>query len=175
MLHNVEVAQLKHKNLTQAELPLRLTKSKNDLQAAEQKYRLAKKNAKSMKDLLKQGFTKRREYEQAKAAINESAAELDLAKQQDKLLREMTAPGEIRQSELKLVELKRKVSEQKKVNQYKSALKNAVMIRLNYRYDVLPLRCTEKVTAVSKSIAGQNNYKSTCAGICRIQNSLRTG
>ncbi|HDZ79192.1 MAG TPA: HlyD family efflux transporter periplasmic adaptor subunit [Gammaproteobacteria bacterium] len=152
MLHNVEVAQLKHKNLTQAELPLRLTKSKNDLQAAEQNYRLAKKKAKSMKELLEQGFTKRREYEQAKAAISKAIAELSLAKQQEKLLREMIAPGEIRQSELKLVELKRKVAEQKKVNQHKLALKNAAMIRLDHRYDLLKKSLLSAKALLDKTI-----------------------
>lgn len=137
MMHNVEVARLKHKNLEQAELPLRKAKSKNDLLTAEQKFTLAKKKANSMKDLLEQGFTKRREYEQARAAINTASAELELAKQQDRLLNEMIGPGEIRQSELKLAELERKVAEQKKVAQHKMALNNAGMIRLNHRYDVL--------------------------------------
>jgi RND family efflux transporter MFP subunit len=152
MLHNVEVAQLKHRNLEQAELPLRLTKSKNDLQAAEQNYGLAKKKAKSAKDLLEQGFTKRREYEQAKAAISESAAILDLAKQQDKLLREMIAPGEIRQSELKLAELERKVVEQKKVNQHKLALKNTAMIRLNHHYEALKKSLLSAKALLDKTI-----------------------
>lgn len=137
MMHNVEVARLKHSNLNEAEFPLRKAKSKNDLLTAEQKFTLAKKKANSMKDLLEQGFTKRREYEQARAAINTASAELELAKQQDRLLNEMIGPGEIRQSELKLAELERKVSEQKKVAQHKMALKNAGMIRLNHRYDVL--------------------------------------
>lgn len=151
-LHNVEVAQLKHRNLKQAELPLRLAKSKNDLQAAKEKYSLAKKNAKSMKDLLDQGFTKRREYEQAKAAISESGTALGLAKQQDKLLREMMAPGEIRQSELKLTELERKVVEQGKVNQHKLALKNAVIIRLNHRYDALKRSLLSAKALLDKTI-----------------------
>ncbi|MGB5224936.1 MAG: HlyD family efflux transporter periplasmic adaptor subunit [Arenicellales bacterium] len=137
MTHNLEVARLKHSSLKQAELPLRKAKSKNDLLNAEQKFTLAKKKASSMKDLLNQGFTKRREYEQAKAAINSASAELELAKQQYRLLDEMIGPGELRQSELKLAELERKVSEQKMVAQHKMALKNAGMIRLNHRYEVL--------------------------------------
>jgi RND family efflux transporter MFP subunit len=137
MKHNLEVARLKHKNLKDAELPIRKAKSKNDLQAAELKYKLARKKASSMKDLLEQGFTKRREYEQAKAAINTTSSELALAKQQYSLLTEMVAPGEIRQSELKLTELERKVGEQKMLNQHKMALKNTALIRLNHRYDVL--------------------------------------
>jgi len=152
LLHNVEVAQLKHRNLEQAELPLRLTKSKNDLQAAEQNYGLAKKKAKSAKDLLEQGFTKRREYEQAKMAISESAALLDLAKQQEKLLREMIVPGEIRQSELKLAALERKVAEQKKLNQHKLALKNTAMIRLNHHYDVLKKSLLSAKALLDKTI-----------------------
>ncbi len=152
LLHNLEVAQLKHKSLKQAELPLRLTKSKNDLQAAELEHRLAKKKAKSKKDLLKQGFTKRSEYEQAKAAISETGAGLDLAKLRDKLLREMIAPGEIRQSELKLAELERKVAEQKTVNQHKLALKNAAMIRLNHRYDVLKKSLLSAKALLDKTI-----------------------
>jgi len=152
MLHNIEVAQLKHRSLEQAELPLRLSKSKNDLQAAEQKHGLAKKKARSMKDLLEQGFTKRSEYEQAKAAISESAAELDLAKQQDKLLRDMIAPGEIRQSELKLAELERKVAEQEKVNQHKLALKNTAMMRLNHHYEVLKKSLLSAKALLDKTI-----------------------
>lgn len=152
MLHNLEVAQLKHRSLQLAELPLRLIKSKNDLQAAEQKHRLAKKKAKSTKDLLKQGFTKRREYEQAKVAISESAAELNLAKQQDKLLREMVVPGEIQQSKLKLAELERKVSQQKMVNQHKLALKNTAILRLNHRYDGLKKSLLSAQSLLDKTI-----------------------
>ena len=137
MKHNLEVARLKHKNLKDAELPVRKAKSKNDLQAAELKFKQARKKAGSMKDLLDQGFTKRREYEQAKAAINTASSELALAKQQYKLLTEMVAPGELRQSELQLKELERKVGEQKMLNQHKMALKNTALIRLNHRYDGL--------------------------------------
>ena len=137
MIHNLEVALLKHSNLQDAELPLRKAKSKNDLLNAEQKFKQAKKTASSMKDLLAQGFTKRREYEQAKAAIDTASAELKLAKQHDRLLNKMIGPGEIRQSELKLAELERMVTEQKKVAQHKMALKNAGMIRLNHRHEVL--------------------------------------
>ncbi|MCK5359071.1 MAG: HlyD family efflux transporter periplasmic adaptor subunit [Gammaproteobacteria bacterium] len=137
MKHNLEVARLKHKNLKDAELPIRKAKSKNDLQAAELKFKQARKKASSMKDLLEQGFTKRREYEQAKAAINTASSERALAKQQYKLLTEMVAPGEMRQSELKLTELERKVGEQKMLNQHKMALKNTALIRLNHRYDGL--------------------------------------
>lgn len=135
--HNVEVARLKHNNLKDAELPIRKIKSRNDLQAAEQQHLQAEKKASSMKELLQQGFTKRREYEQAKAAISAASAELELARQQDSLLSEMIAPGEIRQSELKLADMERKVVEQKKLGQYKVALKNVAMIRLNHRLEVL--------------------------------------
>ena len=134
MQHNLEVARLKHKNLVEAELPLRKAQSKKELQTAEQKYSLAKEKVDSMKALLKQGFTKRREYEQAQADISSSRAEMALAKQQDSLLRELIAPGEIRQSELKLAELERKVSEQEKGTRQKRARKNAALIRLNHRY-----------------------------------------
>ncbi|MEA1889703.1 MAG: HlyD family efflux transporter periplasmic adaptor subunit [Pseudomonadota bacterium] len=159
LLHNVEVAKLKHRNLQQAELPLRLSQSKNDLQLAKQQYELAKKKVKSMKDLLAQGFTKRREYEQARAAISASSAELDMAKQQDQLLREMIAPGEIRQSELELAELERKVVEQKAVNQHKLALKNAAMIRLNHRYDDL-----KKSLLAAKALLEKTTIKAPVPG-----------
>ena len=137
MQHDVEVARLNFENLKNADLPIRRLKSRNDHRAAEQKLRQAEKKAGSMKDLLQQGFTKRREYELAKAAINTARAELELATEQDRLLREMIAPGEIRQSELKLAEMKRKLVEQKKLGQYKLALKNVAMIRLNHRHEVL--------------------------------------
>lgn len=137
MQHDVEVARLNFVNLKNADLPIRRLKSRNDHRAAEQKLRQAEKKAGSMKDLLQQGFTKRREYELAKAAINTARAELELATEQDRLLREMIAPGEIRQSELKLAEMKRKLVEQKKLGQYKVALKNVAMIRLNHRHEVL--------------------------------------
>jgi HlyD family secretion protein len=137
MKHNVEVAKLKHKSLEEAELPLRQAKSKNDLQAAEQKLRQARKKADSMKGLLDQGFTKRGEYQQAKEAMNTAGAELQLAKQQDRLLGEMIAPGEIRQSELKLVELERQLDDQKVMAQHNMAVKNTVLIRLRHRFETL--------------------------------------
>ena len=150
--HDLEVARLKHKKLKDAEIPLRRAKSKNDLLAAEQKHRLARKKASSMKDLLDQGFTKRHEYEQAKLAIDTAGAELELAKQQDRLLDEMIAPGELRQSELKLAELERKVAEQKKVSQHKMALKNAALIRLNHRYDELKKSLKSAETMLDKTV-----------------------
>ncbi len=150
--HDLEVARLKHNKLKDAELPLRRAKSKNDLQAAEQKFRLARKKASSMKDLLDQGFTKRHEYEQAKVAIDAAAAELELAKQQHRLLDEMIAPGELRQSELKLSELERKVAEQKKVSQHKMALKNAALMRLNHRYDELKKSLKSAESLLQKTV-----------------------
>lgn len=150
--HDLEVARLKHNKLKDAEIPLRRAKSKNDLQAAEQKYRLARKKASSMKDLLDQGFTKRHEYEQAKVAIDAASAELELAKQQDRLLGEMIAPGELRQSELKLAELERKVAEQNKVSQHKMALKNAALIRLNHRYDELKKSLKSAESMLEKTV-----------------------
>lgn len=152
MQHNLEVARLKHKNLVEAELPLRKAQSKKELQTAEQKYSLAKEKVDSMKALLKQGFTKRREYEQAQADISSSRAEKALAKQQDSLLRELIAPGEIRQSELKLAELERKVSEQDKVMRHKMSLKNAALIRLNHRYEVLKTSLKNAESMLEKTV-----------------------
>lgn len=122
-----------------------------------------------MKDLLNQGFTKRREYEQAKAAINSASAELELAKQQYRLLDEMIGPGELRQSELKLAELERKVSEQKMVAQHKMALKNAGMIRLNHRYEVLK-KSLKSAEAMLENCVGRAS-----AWFCCIQDGLGTG
>jgi HlyD family secretion protein len=157
--HQIQVAELELENLSNADVPMRLAKTQNDLHSAKQAYHRANQNLKDLNELFKQGFGKQHEIDEAQEKTEESKAEFDYQKNYFKLLKEQITPAEIRQAKLKLSEQKRAASDQTKISQHKIALRNAALIRLRAHAEQL-----EKSLNNAKALVDKTEIKAPASG-----------
>lgn len=149
--HQINIAEMELENLSKTDAPTRLAKARNELHSAKLAYRRASRNLKDLDELLKQGFGKQHDIDEAQEKVEQTQSEYDYQNNYFKLLKKQIVPAEIRQAKLKLSEQKRAASDQTKISQHKIALRNAALIRLKAHADQLKKSSNNAMALVKRT------------------------
>jgi len=126
----VRVAELKLRNLIDADQPLRITAAESERQSARIALEQARQEHEAQQEMIKEGFGSESMLKEAAAHEQEQKNAVDLATQKLRLLKEVILPAEVRQAELEVENHKRELENSRQMRLHKLAKQNNVLARL---------------------------------------------
>jgi len=126
----VKTAELKLRNLIDADQPLRITAADSERQSAGIALEQARQEHEAQREMIKEGFGNESMLKEAAAREQEQKNAVDLATQKLRLLKDVILPAEISQAELEVENHKRELENSRQMRLHKLAKQNNVLARL---------------------------------------------
>ena len=126
----VRIAEMKLRNLAEADGPVREKTAASELQSAEIALQRALQEHATQQEMIREGFGSQSALEEARAHLEEKRSAVELAQQMRDLLDTVILPAEISQAELDVQNRKRELEHAEQLRLHTLSKQNNVLLRL---------------------------------------------